>query len=267
MAQVERVWDLMDISLLRSATKGVDPPIKRQSPVFPFFSSVHFYVGKFWNLSQNVDRTIGSNKVGICPCLTPSMIPYITNRGGPMVGLEALSMQGLPVDKLLLTRESEDNLADLAGNAMSTTVVGACILAALVSGKKLLKSGSDAQTYESKHDGADDQPEVDPMEVDPVPLVAIAEDRVVGEENLSTNPLDLSITKTGLFSELLLEADASRRLCPCEGRVDMTTRPLFHCRDCGNTFCKKCGGRPEHNPELIEHTQSPRIPPSDFAKT
>ena len=40
------------------------------------------------------------------------MIPYITNRGGPMVGLEALSMQGLPVDELLLTRETEDQLAD-----------------------------------------------------------------------------------------------------------------------------------------------------------
>ena len=49
-----------------------------------------------------------------------------------MVGLEALSMQGLPVNELLLTRETEDQLADLAGNAMSTTVVGACILAALV---------------------------------------------------------------------------------------------------------------------------------------
>ena len=88
-----------------------------------------------WNLSQNVDRTIGSSKMGICPCLTPSMIPYITNRGGPMVGLEALSMQGLPVDELLLTRETEDQLADLAGNAMSTTVVGACMLAALMLGK------------------------------------------------------------------------------------------------------------------------------------
>lgn len=195
------------------------------------------------------------------------MIPYITNRGGPMIGLEALSMQGLPVDKLLLTRESEDNLADLAGNAMSTTVVGACILAALVSGKRLLKSGNDFQTYESKHDGDDDQPEADSMEVDPVPLVATAENRVIGEENLSTNPLDLSITKTGILSELLIEADASRRLCACEGRVDMTMMPLFRCQDCGNTFCKKCGGRPEHNAEPIDVTQSPRIPPSDFAKT
>ena len=56
-----------------------------------------------------------------------------------MVGLEALSLQGLPVDQLLLTRETEANLANLAGNAMSTTVVGATILSALVVGKSLLQ--------------------------------------------------------------------------------------------------------------------------------
>lgn len=28
VAQVERVWDLMDITLLRSAKKGVDPSFK-----------------------------------------------------------------------------------------------------------------------------------------------------------------------------------------------------------------------------------------------
>jgi hypothetical protein len=92
------------------------------------------------------------------------MIPYITNRGGPMVGLEALSMQGLPVDKLLLTRETEDQLADLAGNAMSTTVVGACILAALVTGKKLLKDGDDSQSYEHKSGNADEEP--GPMDIE-----------------------------------------------------------------------------------------------------
>lgn len=46
------------------------------------------------------------------------MIPYLTNRGGPLVGLEALALQGLPIDELLLTRENSDQLADLAGNAM-----------------------------------------------------------------------------------------------------------------------------------------------------
>ena len=43
-----------------------------------------------------------------------------------------LSLQGIPVDDLLLTKESEDQMADLAGNAMTSTVVGACIISALV---------------------------------------------------------------------------------------------------------------------------------------
>ncbi|KNZ75129.1 DNA repair protein RAD5 [Termitomyces sp. J132] len=247
VGQVERVWDLMDISLLRSATKGIDPSYKTI----------------VWNLSQNVDRTIGSNKVGICPCLTPSMIPYITNRGGPMVGLEALSMQGLPVDKLLLTRETEDQLADLAGNAMSTTVVGACILAALVAGKKLLKAGDDAQTYETK--AGTYNLEITPMDVDAV-VEATTASVIIGEDQLVQEPLDLSVTKTISFTNLLSDAEKSARLCSCEGRLDITKRPLFLCQDCGSSSCKKCGGRPEHNPVLIDVTANPRLPPSHFAK-
>ncbi|KAF5373238.1 hypothetical protein D9615_007418 [Tricholomella constricta] len=247
VGQVERVWDLMDISLLRSASKGVDPSYKTQ----------------VWNLSQNVDRTIGSGKVGICPCLTPSMIPYITNRGGPMVGLEALSMQGLPVDKLLLTRETEDQLADLAGNAMSTTVVGACILAALVSGKKLLKDGNDVQTYETKA-GAEEI-ETATMDVDVLPDESAVR-TIVGEDQLVHKPLDLSVATATSLSKLLSDADKSARLCHCEGRMDMTTRELFRCSDCGTSACKKCGGRPEHNPITIDITSNPRLSPSDFVK-
>ena len=43
-----------------------------------------------------------------------------------------MSLQGIPVDDLLLTRESEGQMSDLAGNAMTTTVVGACMLSALL---------------------------------------------------------------------------------------------------------------------------------------
>jgi hypothetical protein len=93
------------------------------------------------NVSQNVDRGFASARYAICPCLTPAGIPYVSNRGGPLLGLEALSMQGLPIDELLLTRESEDNLRDLAGNAMSSTVVGACIIAALCVGVNRLEQG------------------------------------------------------------------------------------------------------------------------------
>ena len=183
-----------------------------------------------------------------------------------MVGLEALSMQGLPVDKLLLTRESEDQLADLAGNAMSTTVVGACILAALVTGKQLLKAGNDSQTYESKHSGQAAVPDEEAMDIDMTLEPDAPESSVIGEEHLLKKPLDLSVTKVCSFSELLANAEKSKRLCSCEGRMDMTTRPLFRCDDCGSSFCKKCGGRPEHNPKPINIALFPRVHSSDFSK-
>lgn len=46
------------------------------------------------------------------------MIPYLANRGGPIIGLEALALQGLPIEELRLTRENNAQIADLAGNAM-----------------------------------------------------------------------------------------------------------------------------------------------------
>jgi hypothetical protein len=95
------------------------------------------------NVSQNVDRGFASHRYAICPCLTPQGLPYVTNRGGPLLGLEALSLQGLPIDELLLTKESEDNLRDLAGNAMSSTVVGASIIAALTVGMGKIQPGHD----------------------------------------------------------------------------------------------------------------------------
>ncbi|KZT07288.1 uncharacterized protein LAESUDRAFT_725197 [Laetiporus sulphureus 93-53] len=254
VGQVERVWDLMDITLLRSAKKGVDPSYKTQ----------------VWNLSQNVDRTIGSNIAGICPCLTPAMIPYITNRGGPMVGLEALSMQGLPVDELLLTRETEDQLADLAGNAMSTTVVGTCIMAALIVGRKLLKEGSDLSTYESRNDMSmdidredvqDDSMDID-QALDDIPM----EDRVSGEDQLVDQPLDLASTAAVPLATVLDKAVKSARLCECEGRKDITDRQVNRCKDCGSSSCVKCGGRPEHNPEPVDVQANPRMSPTAFAK-
>lgn len=224
------------------------------------------YNSTVWNLSQNVDRTIGSNKLGICPCLTPSMIPYITNRGGPMVGLEALSMQGLPVDKLLLTRETEDQLADLAGNAMSTTVVGTCILAAFVIAKTLLKDGGDSVTYETKRGTDWNQDEGDAMDVDRIEEdVLPIEERVV-EDQLIKAPLNLSTTNVSSLTDLLADAEKSARLCSCEGRTDMTSRELVRCIDCGNSSCKKCGGRPEHNVQGWDIVANPRLAPLDFAK-
>ncbi|EJD41795.1 hypothetical protein AURDEDRAFT_105919 [Auricularia subglabra TFB-10046 SS5] len=241
--QVERVWDLMDISLLRSAYRGVDPSYKTL----------------VWNLSQNVDRTIGAGRLGIAPCLTPSMIPYITNRGGPITGLEALSLQGLPVNNILFTRETEDNLADLAGNAMSTTVVGTCIIAALILGKDYLKPKEEDVTMTEANEDA--------MDVDkPAELGDNLGAHITGEDQLVERPLDLAVTVECSLATLLVNAHRSRRLCSCEGRSSITLKPLQECTNCGFTSCVACGGRPEHSYQPIDVVAHPRVTPADFAK-
>jgi hypothetical protein len=200
------------------------------------------------------------------------MIPYITNRGGPMVGLEALSMQGLPVDELLLTRESEDNLADLAGNAMSTTVVGTCIIAALIKGNSLLRAGSDKRTYEEKNKLAAIENEVEDevldmvMKTDTLNIAGSIEDHICGEDQLEQKPLDLSATSETLLTDLLVDARKSARLCECEGRKSMTEAPLYRCQDCGSTSCKKCKGHPSHNFQPLDIKANPRLSPSEFGR-
>lgn len=183
-----------------------------------------------------------------------------------MVGAEALAMQGLPVDKLLLTRESQDELADLAGNAMSSTVVGSCILAALVVGKELLKAGDDKETYEMKKLEVESQVgDVDTMDVDSTPKSCL-EDCISGLEQLAEQPLELSKVDMDSMKDVLEHAARSVRLCLCEGRKGITTRELLRCQDCGSSSCKKCAGRPEHNFELLDVQTVTRIPPGTFVR-
>ncbi|VDC03470.1 unnamed protein product [Peniophora sp. CBMAI 1063] len=250
-AQVERVWDLLDISLLRFAKEGVDPS----------------YKSLVWNVSQNVDRmNRGSgSSLGITPCLTPSMIPYITNRGGPMVGLEALHFQGLPVDELLLTREAPDQQANLAGNAMSTTVVGTSMLVALVLSQDLLRAGGSQPSKTS--DGLDDESESSGMGGE----MRVAKERDVAEhlsglEQLVEKDFDSANIADVPLSDLLVAAERSARLCACEGRKDISAVEVQRCTDCGATTCVACGGRPEHNYQPIDVQAHPRTPPSDFAR-
>ena len=242
------------------------PPIKGKLIygllVYPLTRSPSSQV---WNLSQNVDRSTGSGRVGISPCLTPSMIPYITNRGGPMVGLEALHLQGLPIDELLLTRETEDQLADLAGNAMSTTVVGTSVLVALVLSMKYLTPGNDKRTYEEKHGTHITTADEDIMEVD-LPSDSVY-DHIFGEDQLIERPFDLSKTTGQPLPSLLTDAMKSVRFCTCEGRKDMTEREVRRCDDCGFTACVKCGGRPEHNTRPVDVKAEPRLAPSTFERS
>ena len=198
-AQPERVLDLIDIYFLRCAAKNVDATYKSMA----------------WNLSQNVDRSGGEAILGVTPCLTPSMIPFATIRGGPIIGLESLSLQGIPVDDLVMTRETETQMKDLSGNAMTTTVVGACMLSALwLHGN--LKPPDKKEKKKKK--------------------IAI------GLQNLRDVRLELRRTSPG---EILPIAHETRRLCGCENR-DRCAGDVSFCVACKATSCAVCAGNPKH---------------------
>ena len=54
-----------------------------------------------------------------------------------MTAQEHLALTGFPVEHLNLTNYSGHQMKDLAGNAMTTTVIGAAILSALTTAYKI----------------------------------------------------------------------------------------------------------------------------------
>ncbi|KAJ3199694.1 hypothetical protein HDU82_000216, partial [Entophlyctis luteolus] len=239
--QPDRVLDLSDINFLREAKRGIDVTYKTL----------------IWNLSQNVDRNSASSNPGISPCLTPSMIAYITNRGGPLVGLEALSLQGIPIDELLLTRETEDQLADLAGNAMTSTVVGAVFLAALSVGiHGLISHGKKLERMLDRNFASTAVPE----------NRADCDSRVSGCESLEIAEMNLGIQNARNFKDILTLACLSSRRCVCEGRDGLSRNKIQVCRECNHSSCVQCGGRPEHvyDESLICHAE--RKDPAFFTR-
>ncbi|WVF65980.1 hypothetical protein IAT40_000718 [Kwoniella sp. CBS 6097] len=234
LSQTERVLDLLEISTLRMAKDGTDSGFK----------------ACIWNVSQNVDRQTGSSKTALAQCLTPNMIPWVTVRGGPVTGREALALQGIPVRELLLTSENEDQLADLAGNAMTTTVVGASMLAALKIAVDKLSAGQNAVADAAK------------IEEEAAHNDDLVSKRVIGEENLVQHDLDLAKVAQANLAEILDLAKRSARHCQCEGQSG-TASPIEECTACGYKACKSCGGRPDHH---YIACQNVRVEPAEFEK-
>jgi SNF2-related domain len=198
-----------------------------------------------WELSQNIDRFTDTTPFGITGCITPTGVPYVTVRGGPMIGLEALAMQGLPIERLLLTREHQRQLQDLAGNAMSTTVVGAAMLGALIVGYKALGPG-----YGEK------------MVID---VSRDVSKNICGTDHLVEDVLDLATFEETPVISILRDAGRSSRLCLCEGRALMTSNRLQQCKQCYHTTCLKCGGNPKHDYALLPtDLVASRLPPGRF---
>ena len=83
-------------------------------------------------MSQNATREKHrAARPGIAGCVTPGGDFFVPNKGRPLLGCEKLLIQGLPYFRLALGNETEVQLGDLAGNAMSVTVISACMLASI----------------------------------------------------------------------------------------------------------------------------------------
>jgi len=85
-----------------------------------------------WNLSQNVSKEKHRDATpGTSSCITPGGDHFLPHLGRPILGCEKLLLQGIPYFLLSLGNETEVQLSDLAGNAMTLNVVSATIIAAL----------------------------------------------------------------------------------------------------------------------------------------
>ena len=191
----------------------------------------------FWNISQNAGKEKHRGAIsGIAGCITPGGNVFLPHEGRPILGCEKLLIQGIPYFRLLLGNETEVQLGDLAGNAMSLTVVCATMLGVMTA-KQLRKECVDAGG-------------VSPKKM----LAKRAALPTTGLEERLKADVRLGISRgssfyklpciADLFKQLLplsKEAVDSSILCTCEssGRNSLSF-DFVQCRQCGVSCCRDC---------------------------
>lgn len=166
----------------------------------------------------------------------------MTTRGGPVSGTEALSLQGLPLDRMLLTRETQADLMDMAGNAMTSTVVCAIMLAGLIAVHEILDDDEEGSTN---------------------PGDAEAKSLLVPSEVHSLVRSNIRIAEAPLVDHSVLKAKAASSVlcCSCE-RQTRVQDSIYSCTLCGHTACKSCRGNPTHS--YLHVSLLSRQKPSEF---
>ncbi|KAK2021220.1 SNF2 super family protein [Colletotrichum zoysiae] len=200
-----RMQDLLDITCLRGYIRGFD---------FTFKLLV-------LDLGQNVDRQ--SNRLGVMPCILPSCDPFLSFYGRPVLGLECLAVQGIPIDRISISVEKEAQLKDLAGNAMTTTVAGAAILCAIIAERR---------------------------------FVVKARNHKMEWQNALFDTLHSKLV-VGFLTDLCAKA---RRNCLCDAfRKHQHTGTYWRCDDCDEIRCESCTGNPEHNFDKLHPVDATRF--------
>jgi len=152
------------------------------------------------------------------------------------MGYEKLLLQGIPFSRLLLGPETEVQLSDLAGNAMSVSVICAAMLAALCAPELrrqrtserniMLKNFTLSQKYDS---------------VDGAVLAERGDLFNVGREKKCQMFRDVFCQ---VARNLGLQAFQSSVLCTCESSGTTTNdSTILECTGCGMGVCHGCSGR------------------------
>ena len=151
------------------------------------------------------------------------------------MGYEKLLLQGIPFSRLLLGPETEVQLSDLAGNAMSVSVISAALLSAIcapqlrkerqTNGKALLAEFSLSQQHDSSRGAV---------------LPERGDFYKKSHQTLETFK-DFFST---IAKDLASDAFYSSVLCTCEssGTTSKESK-ILQCSCCGMSLCHACSGR------------------------
>ncbi|KAI4598757.1 hypothetical protein KJ359_002649 [Pestalotiopsis sp. 9143b] len=225
--QSNRVKDVTDISLLRglTAVPSFDPRFKT----------------KVYDHSQNIDRTMAPVPSGVSGCLTPGGMAFISNQSRYVTGREYLQLQGLPVNALSLSKETTDQLKNLAGNAMTTTVVGATFLSAIMAMRKndpkKKKQFPRIDLKDKRYKGA---------------LSAVPEPAIVSSVPERACDVDLSSYVEATTGQMIELAQRVRPYCYCTGTAMYSSAILWKCQTCDAIRCGNCKGNPKHEYKKLE---------------
>ena len=232
-SQAARIVDSLDIGYLWASQQGEDLRFKMRTG----------------DLSQNADFQTPwfDTRAGVMPCITPSGIFWLTHLGRFMTGLEAIGLHGIPIDKLIHSGETNDQLQNAAGNTMTAPVVGSAILFALELAYK-----QDPHLFISSHQ-QHVAAERDAFLLPEAKLsAAYAHDDHSGfEHEHHLWPVKLYNTSNSsvmTLSDLLVLVRAGRRYCFCP---QLVLRPGMEkefvvCPSCGDSACRRCLGNPTH---------------------
>ena len=204
-------------------------------------------LSRMLELSQNVYRVEDMTQNGIVGCLMPSGYSWSTLRGRRINGIEAMRLQGLPVEKLDLAGLTQADLQDLAGNAMTSTVVCAVTLAALITFEEIFKKKAATETEdEGKPTGTEGS----------LLHGAQREDNrgsASTEDLLSYNSKNAAEYVPTSVSHVIEVAAKTVQLC--SGYCTKDNKTYYRCKSCGHTACKSHFGKPKHDYEPFQTTR------------